>query len=116
MKKAAGESPLFILATGAGAIAAMGGLGGLLWSLRPPFLRQYLDSGGTGSLLILFLGVPAVLALLGALGFICGALLVRPIVFREDVERALLSGPFGGHMGRFELWLLAQYKPRGSRT
>ncbi len=115
MNKGDHESLLFLWVTSAAGIASIVGLGPLLWSLRPLTWRHYLDSGdGTGPLLTLFLGVPAGLALLGALGYVCGALAVSPFVCREDAEKALLSGPFGGHLGKFERWILSYYKPRGS--
>jgi hypothetical protein len=107
MNKGCNESLLFLWVTGATGIAFIFGMGPLLWSLRPLSWRHYLDSSdGTGPLLILFLGVPAGLALLGALGFVCGALAVSPFVCREDAEKALLASPFGGHLGKFEQWIV----------
>jgi hypothetical protein len=115
MDKGGNVSLLFLWVTGAAGIASIVGLGPLLWFLRPVSWRQYIDSGdSTGPLLVLFIGVPAGLALLGALGYVCGALAVSPFVCREDAEKAILSGPFGGHLGKFERWILSHYKPRDS--
>jgi hypothetical protein len=115
MNKGANASLLFLWVTGATGIAFILGLGPFLWSLRPLSWRQYIESGdGPGPLLILFLGVPIGLALLGALGYIFGAFAVSPFVFREDAEKAILSSPYGGYLGKFELWILSYFKPRSS--
>jgi hypothetical protein len=113
MNKGGDASFLFLWATGGAGIASIVCLGSLLWWLTPPSWRHYLDLGdGTGPLLVWFLIVPVGLAILGALGYVCGALAVSPFVCREDAEKAIRSGPYGGHIGKFERWVLSYYKPR----
>jgi hypothetical protein len=106
-----GSTLLFLLVTSATGVLAIL-LGVFLWSHAPMSWQTYLESAdGTLALIGLFVGLPLVLALLWALGFVCGALALTPFVSRESAERALLSYPYGGHIGKFEAWLLARFKP-----
>jgi hypothetical protein len=89
--------------------------GAYLWAVAPMSWRQHWEStDGTFGLLVLFLVVPAVLALLWVVGFVCGAFLLTPFIGREDARRALLASPYGGHMGKWEGLLLSRFKSHGS--
>jgi hypothetical protein len=87
------------------------GLGWPLWALSPTSWRQYVEAAdGPVPLLILFVVVPAVLALFGAFGFVCGVLVLTPFMSREVAEKAFTSLPYGGHLGTIERKLLSRFK------
>jgi small-conductance mechanosensitive channel len=116
MKTSRDRSVLFSLVTGATGLLAIF-LGVCLWSLAPAAWRQYWETAdGTVALLGLFLGLPAALGLLWLLGFVCGALALTRFVSREEAEKAILSSPYGGHIGRWELRLLSRFKSHAGRN
>jgi hypothetical protein len=110
MKRSAGKTGLFLMVTNVAGVLSIV-LGAWFWSLSPSSWQQYWETAdGTLALLGLFLGLPAIIAILWAIGFVCGALALTSLVSREDVQRALLASPYGGHLGRLELLLLSRFK------
>ena len=106
-----GGASLFLLVTNASSILSIL-LGVFLWSYAPTPWQKYWEApDGALALIGLFVGLPLALGLLWGLGFVCGALVLTPFVSRENAERALLSLPYGGHLGKFEAWLLSRFSP-----
>lgn len=79
---------------------------GRLYGWLPHSFVDWLGEGSTGSLLILFLAVPALLGLFAACAGVCWIVLVSFFMSRRNVEAILQASPFGGKLGKLENSLL----------